>query len=162
MGSKVGGVASGAADSLFEKKDIGAAVGGRLKDLTDKVLKVRSQALQDITEMVKAAHKNIVPNSAAELVAVLGKHSLADTNKNLVCLALELIVLLIESVGSAADKFMRTLLPAVLINIGDNKKSVQDRTIAVLTSFEAALGMDKLLPIVAEPLEKEKSPDGRR
>ena len=143
-----------------ERMDVSALVGPSLSELADKNWQVRNKALKEIGEILKRAG-DVEPN-VPDLVAAL-KGSLSDTNKNLVIVALDVVSTLTQAIGPQVERYAKTIMPPILLLVGDNKRAVQEKSLATLSVWADNIGAEKLWPLVAPTLDCDKiSPDSRK
>jgi hypothetical protein len=117
--------------------------------------KARQIAVKRVEELLLAAHKNIHSNGVTDMLKAL-RTRFDDSNKNVVVDSLKVIVLLIESAGSAACRpGLKAILPAVLALLGDQKQSLRDEAYTVAQLGVLALGMENVLPMVIKPLSSD-------
>ena len=101
--------------------------------LSDASWKERKAALDEVTQILSSAN-NRVKYTGNELFNAL-KARLSDSNKNLSLQSLEICGVLAEAMGSAFEKNLKTLLPAVLETLSDNKIQVRQAALKALDRF---------------------------
>ena len=107
-----GGGGGGGADELFPRVDLRPLVSAKtLSDMNDKNWKLREEALQEVLRVLEEV-KRIQPN-AGEVINAL-KLRLADSNKNLVVLALQILGVMATAMGKPFQKEYKTILTPVL------------------------------------------------
>lgn len=81
------------------------------------------------------------------------KLRLADSNKIVQALALDIVGRLAFGIGPAFDKHARGLCPAVIGVLSDQKASVRAAALATLSAIADAIALDSFVPAIATALE---------
>ncbi|XP_065911273.1 cytoskeleton-associated protein 5-like isoform X2 [Dysidea avara] len=124
---------------LMPKVDISGQIKSSLiKELADKNWKIRGEALQKITDILKEA-KFIEP-SLGELPAAL-KGRLADANKNLIVITLGILSTMATAMGSGAVKHVKVLMTATISVLSDSKAHVRQAAIETMNTWLEQTGM---------------------
>jgi len=111
-GARAGGGSGDGADELFPRVDLRPLVSAKmLSDMNDKNWKLREEALQEVLRVLEEV-KRIQPN-AGDVINAL-KLRLADSNKNLVVLALQILGIMATAMGKPFQKEYKTILTPVL------------------------------------------------
>ncbi|KAG0332620.1 Microtubule-associated protein, microtubule dynamics during spindle orientation [Podila horticola] len=145
-----GGAGSAAVEELFPKVDIGNQfTSALLEECADANWKVRKEGLEKVAAIVDA-NKRIKPNLGGLTGAL--KLRLADSNKNLQILTLEICTNLANAMGKPFDKFARILCSNVASCLTDQKENVRNAAIAALEAFATQSGLDPLVSSLAVSL----------
>ncbi|KFH73222.1 hypothetical protein MVEG_00443 [Podila verticillata NRRL 6337] len=145
-----GGAGNAAVEELFPKVDIGNQfTSALLEECADANWKVRKEGLEKVAAIVDA-NKRIKPNLGGLTGAL--KLRLADSNKNLQILTLEICANLAVAMGKPFDKFARILCANVASCLTDQKENVRNAAIAALEAFATQSGLDSLVSSLAVSL----------
>ncbi|KAG0348125.1 Microtubule-associated protein, microtubule dynamics during spindle orientation [Podila humilis] len=137
------GAGNAAVEELFPKVDIGNQfTSALLEECADANWKVRKEGLEKVAAIVDA-NKRIKPNLGGLTGAL--KLRLADSNKNLQILTLEICASIANAMGKPFDKFSRILCSNVAGCLTDQKDSVRNAAIAALEAFATQSGLDPLV-----------------
>ncbi|KAF7730601.1 Microtubule-associated protein, microtubule dynamics during spindle orientation [Apophysomyces ossiformis] len=80
------------------------------------------------------------------------KQRLADSNKNLQIMAVEIAGLLAVSMGKPFEKYLKPLTGPVTAVLSDNKANVRAAGVATLEQFRSTCGLDGMVPAFAASL----------
>ncbi|CAG0896293.1 unnamed protein product, partial [Cyprideis torosa] len=148
--------ASDAMEDLIPRTDISPQITeGLLSELNDKNWKVRDEALRRVASILGEA-KFIKP-PLGDLPAALKARAL-DTNKNLAATALGITKTLGEALGSNCRVHARTMIPPVLVALGDSKANVRGAAKDALEVWQSQIRVKDLFDggeVVAEVLKTE-------
>lgn len=121
-------------EDLIPRVNITAQINDALlSQLADASWKVRKAGLDEITQILNTSN-NRVKYTGYELFNSL-KARLSDSNKNLSLQTLEICGALAEAMGSAFEKNLKVLLPAVIETLSDNKVQVRQAALKTLDRF---------------------------
>ncbi|KAI9145343.1 armadillo-type protein [Paraphysoderma sedebokerense] len=141
-------------DDLFPRVDISSQISGQLlQDLNDGNWKVRKEALENVLRLIEAANKRIKP-TVGDLFAPL-KARLADSNKNLAIMTLELSGTIATAMGKPFSGHIQTIVPGVCACVADNKAHVRAAAINCLNNILAATSLELLVPTVGNALAQD-------
>ncbi|KAG0277377.1 Microtubule-associated protein, microtubule dynamics during spindle orientation [Linnemannia exigua] len=141
---------SAAVEELFPKVDIGNQfTSALLEECGDANWKVRKEGLEKVAAIVDA-NKRIKPNLGGLPGAL--KLRLADSNKNLQILTMEICASLAVAMGKPFDKYARILCANVASCLTDQKDNVRSASIAALEAFATQSGLDSLVSSLAVSL----------
>ncbi|KAF9908102.1 Microtubule-associated protein, microtubule dynamics during spindle orientation [Linnemannia zychae] len=141
---------SAAVEELFPKVDIGNQfTSALLEECGDANWKVRKEGLEKVAAIVEA-NKRIKPNLGGLPGAL--KLRLADSNKNLQILTMEICASLAVAMGKPFDKYARILCANVASCLTDQKDNVRSASIAALEAFATQSGLDSLVSSLAVSL----------
>ncbi|KAF9133583.1 Microtubule-associated protein, microtubule dynamics during spindle orientation [Mortierella sp. 14UC] len=141
---------SAAVEELFPKVDIGNQfTSALLEECGDANWKVRKEGLEKVAAIVDA-NKRIKPNLSGLPGAL--KLRLADSNKNLQILTMEICASLAIAMGKPFDKYARILCANVASCLTDQKDNVRSASIAALEAFATQSGLDSLVSSLAVSL----------
>ncbi|KAG0201552.1 Microtubule-associated protein, microtubule dynamics during spindle orientation [Mortierella sp. GBA30] len=139
-----------AVEELFPKVDIGKHfTSALLEECGDANWKVRKEGLEKVAAIIEA-NKRIKP-SLGDLPGAL-KLRLADSNKNLQILTMEICTNLANAMGKPFDKYARILCSNVASCLTDQKENVRSTSIAALDAFATQSGLDSLVSSLATSL----------
>ncbi|KAF9948601.1 Microtubule-associated protein, microtubule dynamics during spindle orientation [Mortierella alpina] len=139
-----------AVEELFPKVDIGNQfTSALLEECGDANWKVRKEGLEKVAAIVDA-NKRIKPNLGGLPGAL--KLRLADSNKNLQILTMEICTNLAVAMGKPFDKYARILCSNVASCLTDQKDNVRGASIAALDAFATQSGLDPLVSSLAVSL----------
>ncbi|KAF9574261.1 Microtubule-associated protein, microtubule dynamics during spindle orientation [Mortierella alpina] len=139
-----------AVEELFPKVDIGNQfTSALLEECGDANWKVRKEGLEKVAAIVDA-NKRIKPNLGGLPGAL--KLRLADSNKNLQILTMEICTSLAVAMGKPFDKYARILCSNVASCLTDQKDNVRGASIAALDAFATQSGLDSLVSSLAVSL----------
>ncbi|CAG8440367.1 2083_t:CDS:10, partial [Acaulospora morrowiae] len=142
-----------ALEELFPKVDIGALFTSKMMaDASDDKWKTRKEALDQILAIVDS-NKRIKPN-LGEFVPIL-KARLADSNKNLQMMALDICGKLATAMGKPFEKHIKILVPPVTAVLTDQKATVRGSAIGALDCLANATNLDPLVQPLATSLATE-------
>lgn len=130
-----------------------------LTKLSDASWKERKAGLDEVSQILSSAN-NRVKYTSYELFNSL-KARLSDSNKNLSLQALEICGALAEAMGSAFDKNLKTILPAVLETLSDNKVQVRQAALKALDRFSKVSPIGSFFSCIGPALIPD-SPNTRR
>ena len=124
---------------------------------------VRQASLDAIETIINEAGRCITPNLGPDLTNCL-KARFSDANKMLIIVALRVVGLLAEALGSgAAERACRPLLPDLIKPLGDQKKQVREAVCKTLDVLVQVMPLERMLPAVTLTITDAKFPaDGRR
>lgn len=141
---------SAAVEELFPKVDISNQfTTPLLEECGDANWKVRKEGLEKVAAIVDA-NKRIKPNLGGLPGAL--KLRLADSNKNLQILTMEICASLAVAMGKPFDKYARILCSNVASCLTDQKDNVRSASIAALEAFATQSGLDSLVSSLAVSL----------
>ncbi|KAI8601375.1 armadillo-type protein, partial [Dissophora ornata] len=143
--------AGGAAvEELFPKVDIGNQfTSALLEECGDANWKVRKEGLEKVVAIIDA-NKRIKPNLGGLPGAL--KLRLADSNKNLQILTMEICTKLANAMGKPFEKYARILCSNVASCLTDQKDNVRNTSLAALEAFATQGGLDSLVSSIAVSL----------
>ncbi|PVU95336.1 hypothetical protein BB561_001873 [Smittium simulii] len=112
-------------DELFPRVDLSSKLGSAIiKKLGDGNWKIRKEALDFINLQLVQSNKRIQPTISFDFLnAVKGR--LADSNKNLVSVALGILALIAESMGPSFEKYLRIVGVPTMQTLSDKKPIVR-------------------------------------
>ncbi|CAG8520285.1 7962_t:CDS:10 [Acaulospora colombiana] len=140
-------------EELFPRVDIGALFTSKMMaDANDEKWKTRKEALDQILAIVDS-NKKIKPN-LGEFVPIL-KARLADSNKNLQMMALDICGKLATAMGKPFEKHIKLLVPPVISVLTDQKATVRGSAISALDCLTNSTGLDPLVQPLATGLATE-------
>mmetsp|Transcript_41681 Transcript_41681/g.67622 ORF Transcript_41681/g.67622 Transcript_41681/m.67622 type:complete len:1327 (-) Transcript_41681:170-4150(-) len=157
-GAPVVGAAGGASamDSL-PRTDISNMITAELlKEFGEKDWKSRAKAIEDFLGILTSASNRIAPTGLGDLVAKL-KAVNKDSNTNLSQKAMLATGQFAYALGAGASLPAKTLLPVILSNLADNKKTVRDAALAAMDKFVEALTFTAVLDYVPKYMTVEAS-----
>ncbi|XP_018010529.1 cytoskeleton-associated protein 5 [Hyalella azteca] len=126
-------VANSNVQDLIPRTNIAALVTDELiAELADKNWKVRSEALSKISGVISSA--KFITADWGDLPGALAAR-LNDTNKNLAVEALKVVGQLAAAAGPHCSRHTRTVIPGVLLLLGDAKVNVRASAQSVLESW---------------------------
>ena len=135
--------------SLNEPKDIRPLIDSALLDkMSHTNWSERGEALDDLLKIVS---RKIKPDVGSDLLPAL-KQRLADTNRNLVPSACEVVSALFEGMGPACRSHAPRLVPTILNLLGDQKPTVRARARKALVSYDSVCGLEGLLPYLPKAM----------
>ncbi|CAG8825210.1 11490_t:CDS:2, partial [Racocetra persica] len=138
---------------LFPKVDIGAQFTSKMMaDANDDKWKTRKEALEQVLAIVDA-NKRIKPN-LGEFAPIL-KSRLADSNKNLQMMALDICGKLATAMGKPFERYVKTLVGPVTSVLTDQKATVRGSAISCLECLASATGLDPMVSSFATSLGSE-------
>lgn len=121
-------------DDLVPRVDITASITPAiLAQLADSNWKVRKEGLDQVAAVIDSANRHIKLTSG-ELYTEL-RDRLLDSNKILVMQALSLCATLAEASGHAVDKYIRSVISAILGCLADGKAQVRQEAIRCLNQI---------------------------
>ena len=131
-------------EDLIPRVDITASITPAiLAQLADPNWKVRKEGLDQVAAIVDAANHRVKLTSGElynELRARLG-----DSNKILVMQALSLCASLAEASGQAADKYIRSVISAIISCLADGKVQVRQEALKCLDQIIQVSPMDAVI-----------------
>ena len=130
-----------------------------LSKLADASWKERKAGLDEVSQILSSAN-NRVKYTGYELFNSL-KARLSDSNKNLSLQALEICGALAEAMGSSFEKNLKTILPAVLETLSDNKVQVRQASLKALDRFLKVSPISSFFSCIGPALIPD-SPNTRR
>ncbi|KAL7750699.1 hypothetical protein RI367_004043 [Sorochytrium milnesiophthora] len=143
-----------ALDSLFPRQDISAQITEQLlEELNNHDWKVRKEGLEKVAEVVQAANNRLKP-PLGDLPSAL-KARLADSNKNLAVITLELVSKIATAMGSPFERHVRVIGPGVCACFADNKVHVRAAALAALNAIVDVTKLPALVPVVASSLSAD-------
>lgn len=157
-------MAVGASVDGLPREDISALLTSKLiKEVSSPDWKVRQASLDAIETIINEAGRRITPNIGPDLITCL-KARFSDANKMLIIVALRVVGLLAEALGSgAAERVCRPLMPDMLKPLGDQKKQVREAVTKTLDALVQVMPLERMLPAVTLCISDAKFPaDGRR
>ncbi|KAG9290927.1 hypothetical protein G9A89_011077 [Geosiphon pyriformis] len=144
---------SGGADALeelFPKVDIGAQFTSKMiADCNDDKWKTRKEGLEQIKAIVDA-NQRIKPN-LGDFVPIL-KVRLADSNKSLQMMALEICGKLATAMGKPFERYVKIFVAPVTAVLTDQKSTVRGSAIGTLECLANATGLEPLISSFATSL----------
>ncbi|CAG8557067.1 17160_t:CDS:10, partial [Dentiscutata erythropus] len=142
-----------ALDELFPKVDISAQFTSKMMtEANDDKWKTRKEALEQVLAIVDA-NKRIKP-SLGEFPSIL-KLRLADSNKNLQMMALDICGKLATAMGKPFDRYTKMLVGPVTAVLTDQKATVRGSAIGCLDCLATANGLDPMVSSFATSLSSE-------
>ena len=140
-----------ALDELHPRVDISRLITPTmLSSCSDANFKVRKEAMEQIQSIMEA-NKRLKP-SIGDMATVL-RLRLSDNNKAVQHLALDVIGRMAEGMEKPFERFAKSLAPAVLATLSDQKAPTRAAGISTLTKMSNAAGLDSLVPSIAASLE---------
>lgn len=156
---KAAGKASAAAASrdpmgdLFPRVDITTIVSAKIVSMCgDQNWKVRKEGLDEIVAQLEV-NKRLKPN-LGDIAAML-KARLADPNKPLQMLALDITARIANGMNSAFDKYVRILTSPVAAVLADQKAHVRAAAITTLDAIYSNCGLDHMTSTISSSLSSE-------
>lgn len=147
-------------EDLIPRTNITAQINDALlSKLADASWKERKAGLDEVSQILSTAN-NRVKYTSYELFNSL-KSRLSDSNKNLSLQALEICGALAEAMGSAFEKNLKTILPAVLETLSDNKVQVRLAALKALDRFSKVSPISSFFSCIGPALIPD-SPNTRR
>ncbi|XP_071809133.1 cytoskeleton-associated protein 5-A-like isoform X2 [Asterias amurensis] len=126
-------------NDLVPRTDIsGKITSGLIEELGDQKWKIRGEALDKVTTILKEAG-HITPN-LGELGAAL-KARLGDSNKLLQTTAANICTTVVTAMGPPVKKYVTSLVPGLFVITADVKPSVRAAAVAGLNAFEEQVGL---------------------
>ncbi|KAF0542990.1 ARM repeat-containing protein [Gigaspora margarita] len=142
-----------ALEDLFPKVDVGAQFTSKMMtEANDDKWKTRKDALEQVLVIVDA-NKRIKPN-LGEFPPIL-KSRLADSNKNLQMMALDICGKLATAMGKPFDRYVKILVGPVTAVLTDQKATVRGSAISCLDCLATATGLDSMVSSFASSLGSE-------
>ncbi|CAO3595984.1 unnamed protein product [Absidia cylindrospora] len=130
-------------DSLIPRTDIASQLGKVSSNCSDANWKNRKEGLSQVVSIIEGANKRIKPN-LGEFPGVL-KQRLTDSNKILQIQAVEIVGLLVLSMGKPFEKYVKFLSGNVTSVLADNKATVRNAGIATLDIIRKTCGLEGLI-----------------
>lgn len=107
-----------------------------LQGISDPNWKVRKENMDQVIQMIENTHRSILPNNSINTLIHELKGRLVDSNKNMICLALELVSLLAISLGKSLEKTnIKSLFVPIMQTVSDSKIQVRSCAINALNSI---------------------------
>ncbi|CAG8638343.1 14946_t:CDS:10, partial [Gigaspora margarita] len=148
-----------ALEDLFPKVDVGAQFTSKMMTVSiapskpnDDKWKTRKDALEQVLAIVDA-NKRIKPN-LGEFPPIL-KSRLADSNKNLQMMALDICGKLATAMGKPFDRYVKILVGPVTAVLTDQKATVRGSAISCLDCLATATGLEPMVSSFASSLGSE-------
>lgn len=142
-------------DELFPRVDLDRLVSSAtIKACDDPAWKIRKEALttvQDILEQNKRLKPNLGPDLSASL-----KLRLADANKAVQTLALDVISRIASGMGKPFERYTRPLTPSILNILADKNAGARNNALSTLTTIADSCGLDCVAGSVGTCLEIAK------
>ncbi|KAG0164625.1 Microtubule-associated protein, microtubule dynamics during spindle orientation [Apophysomyces sp. BC1034] len=144
------GGGSDAIESLFPRADISGQLNKTSSQCNDSNWKVRKEGLDKVLTIINDANKRIKP-TLGDFPGIL-KQRLADSNKNLQIVAVEIAGLLAVSMGKPFEKYLKPLAGPVTAVLSDNKASVRAAGVVTLEHFRTTCGLEGMIGAFATSL----------
>ncbi|KAF9405900.1 Microtubule-associated protein, microtubule dynamics during spindle orientation [Podila epigama] len=145
-----GASGASAVEELFPMVDISVQfTSALLEECADANWKIRKEAMEKVAAIVDA-NKRITPNLGGLTGAL--KLRLADVNKSIQLLTLEICSKLATAMGKPFDKFARLLCANVASCLTDQKENIRQGAIATLEAIATQTGLDPLVSSLAVSL----------
>ncbi|EFP78682.1 uncharacterized protein PGTG_04638 [Puccinia graminis f. sp. tritici CRL 75-36-700-3] len=142
-------------DELFPRVDLDRLVSSStIKACDDPAWKTRKEALTTIQDILEQ-NKRLKPNLGPDLTASL-KLRLADANKAVQTLALDVVSRLATGMGKPFERHVKPLAPAILNILADKNATARNNALNTLTVVADSCGLDCLAPSVGTSLEIAK------
>lgn len=123
------------------RANIGPQIAPLIPQLSDPKWQVRKEAMDAIGQLLVAGGNHVQCPSALDLLTEL-RSRLADSNKNLVAQAAELLGATIRSLGwTACERVHKTIFPPWLACLNDAKPQVRQACLRGLTTMLSADGI---------------------
>ncbi|PRP82055.1 hypothetical protein PROFUN_03745 [Planoprotostelium fungivorum] len=136
--------------------DISASITPELlKNLNDNDWKTRKNSLEDIINIINRANRKLKPNLGGLVPAL--KSRVADSNKNLAVIAMEILGMIANAVGPQVEKNIKAIIPTVLVNLQDNKKNVRDSAVQCLDVWVGEIGLAPLIESICPVIEVQNA-----
>ena len=121
--------------SMFEPMDISQSLPPKLLKVIDKgEWQEKKEGIEFINLVIERANKKILPNGLEDLFELIQK-KLTDKNQNLVKIILQLLNLLIESLGENINKFSMGFIDPLLSNLSDKNQQIRDECISCINEL---------------------------
>eukprot|EP01061_Rhynchopus_euleeides_P014754 TRINITY_DN25445_c0_g2_i1.p1 TRINITY_DN25445_c0_g2~~TRINITY_DN25445_c0_g2_i1.p1 ORF type:complete len:1568 (+),score=623.16 TRINITY_DN25445_c0_g2_i1:361-4704(+) len=147
-----GRAGGGGGGGLDEPRDIRPLIdAGLLGRLSQSNWSDRGEALEELHKIVS---QKLKPEIGPDLIPAL-KQRLADTNRNLVPQACNVVASLFQGLGGACRNHCCRLIPVILALLGDQKPPVRAGARKVLTTFDGICGLEGLLPYLPKAMSTD-------
>ncbi|PLW07076.1 hypothetical protein PCANC_25979 [Puccinia coronata f. sp. avenae] len=142
-------------DELFPRVDLERLVSSStIKACDDPAWKIRKEALTSIQDILEQ-NKRLKPNLGSDLLASL-KLRLADANKAVQTLALDVVSRLATGMGKPFERHVRQLASSILNILADKNATARNHALNTLTVVADSCGLDCLASSVGTSLEIAK------
>ncbi|MBW0483744.1 hypothetical protein O181_023459 [Austropuccinia psidii MF-1] len=142
-------------DDLFPRVDLDRLVASStVKACDDPAWKVRKEALESIQGILEQ-NKRLKPNLGSDLLSSL-KLRLADVNKVVQGLALDVISRIATGMGKPFERYAKTLASAILSILADKNVGARNNALTTLSNIADSCGLDCLISSVGSSLEVAK------
>ncbi|ORZ13461.1 armadillo-type protein [Absidia repens] len=132
-----------ALESLIPHTDIASQLGKVSSNCGDANWKNRKEGLNQVVSIIEGANRRIKPN-LGEFPGVL-KQRLTDSNKILQIQALEIVGLLVLSMGKPFEKYVKFLSGNLISVLADNKATVRNAGMTTLDIIRQTCGLEGLI-----------------
>ena len=114
----------------------------------------RKEAIEAIMKIIQNANNKILPNGLKDLMNMI-KSKLADGNKNLVKLILQLLTMLIVALGSGLKSFTKTLGVPLLSTLADKSSQLREEAQNCIEKWIKNYNYESLIVFVPPLLKNE-------
>ncbi|KAG1675584.1 hypothetical protein FOA52_014172 [Chlamydomonas sp. UWO 241] len=157
-GNAAGASAGGACDDLLPREDISGGLNDNVMSLlVSSAWKERKMGMDEVERLLTAAGGRIQPSDRVRDLVPALKQRMADSNKNLIVQALQLMARLVAALGAPADRTCRPLVAPAIRNLSDQKSSVRCAVADAMSAWASVAGADALLPELCEFVGGTKS-----
>ncbi|KNE90352.1 hypothetical protein PSTG_16223 [Puccinia striiformis f. sp. tritici PST-78] len=155
-GKRKSGASGDPLDELFPRVDLDKLVSsGTIRACDDSVWKTRKEALTTIQDILEQ-NKRLKPNLGSPDLSASLKLRLADANKAVQTLALDVVSRLATGMGKPFERHARPLAPAILNILADKNATARNNALDTLTVVADSCGLDCLASSVGTCLEIAK------
>lgn len=142
-------------DELFPRVDLDRLVSSSvIKACDDPAWKIRKEALTTIQDILEQ-NKRLKPNLGSDMLASL-KLRLADANKAVQTLALDVVSRLAVGMGKPFERHVKPLASSILNILADKNATARNNALNTLTVVADSCGIDCLASSVGSSLEIAK------
>lgn len=120
----------------------------------DSNWKERKASLDDVIAAIEAAHFSILPTLGVELVPSL-KARLADSNKAITGLAVDIVGMLAQAVGRPFERNVKALVPGILSSLTDQKTLLRQAVLVSMDKIAQNISLNCMLSSIATTLLSE-------
>ncbi|KAL8281038.1 hypothetical protein RQP46_006717 [Phenoliferia psychrophenolica] len=141
-------------DDLFPRVDLDKLVSSATTaGCNDANWKIRKESLEVIQSTLEA-NKRLKPSTLPDLTTAL-KLRMADSNKIVQSLALDVVARIATGMGKAFDKLARIFAGPVAGVLADQKANIRAAGLATLTAMADASGLEPMMGGFDKPLEAQ-------
>jgi cytoskeleton-associated protein 5 len=143
-------------ESLIPKSDLNAKIPSELfQQLGDGNWKERKAGLEELSKIVEGCHGSIQPNLSSDLITAL-KQRIADSNKNLSMMAVEICGNLANSIGKPFDRYVKTFIGPMIALLADQKQSIRSTVLGNIEKIVQTVGLGSVLQNIALALNQDQ------